>query len=125
MARQQTVTSESQNQGSQNPNQQQMTEQRRSRNLARAYDPFGFVLSPTDLFRANPFSLFRRMTTELDRLASSDASSRGNQPTTWMPAIEVEQREGNYMIRSELPRPRPDHVNVGITEEAIVASAST
>src|SRR5258707_1278637 len=99
-----------------------MTEQRRSRNLARAYDPFGFVLSPTDLFRANPFSLFRRMTTELDRLASSDTSSRGNQPTTWMPAIEVEQREGNYMIRAELPGLRPDQVNVEITDEAIVIS---
>jgi len=121
MARQQTVTSDSPNQGSQ-PQNQQMTEQRRGRNLARAYDPFEFVVSPTDLFRANPFSLFRRMAAEFDRLTSSDLSNRGNEPRTWMPAIEVEQREGNYIIRAELPGLKPDQVNVESTDEAIVIS---
>jgi len=99
-----------------------MTEQRRGRNLTRAYDPFEFVVSPTDLFRANPFSLFRRMAAEFDRLTSSDLSNRGNEPRTWMPAIEVEQREGNYIIRAELPGLKPDQVNVESTDEAIVIS---
>jgi len=121
MARQQTATNESQNQGSQ-ADPQQMTEQRKPRNFVRGYDPFGLMLSPADLFRANPFSLFRRMTAELDRLASGDVSGRGNEPRTWMPAIEVEQREGNYMIRAELPGLKPDDVNVEITDDAIVIS---
>jgi HSP20 family protein len=115
MARQQT-TNESQNQ----PDQQQMTEQSKSRNLVRGYDPFGLT-SPADLFRANPFSLFRRMTAELDRLAG-DIGVRGNEPRTWMPTIEVEQREGNYMIRAELPGLKPDDVNVEMTDDAIVIS---
>lgn len=116
MARQQTATNESENQS----NQQQLTEQSKSRNLIRGYDPFGLA-SPADLFRANPFSLFRRMTAELDRLAG-DIGAHGNEPRTWMPAIEVEQREGNYMIRAELPGLKPDDVKVEITDDAIVIS---
>lgn len=116
MARQQTATNESENQ----PDQQQMTEQSKSRNLVRGYDPFGLA-SPADLFRANPFSLFRRMTAELDRLAG-DIGSRGTESRTWMPAIEVEQREGNYMIRAELPGLKPEDVNVEMTNDAIVIS---
>lgn len=116
MARQQTATNESENQ----PDQQQMTEQSKSRNLVRGYDPFGLA-SPADLFRANPFSLFRRMTAELDRLAG-DIGSRGSESRTWMPAIEVEQREGNYLIRAELPGLKPEDVNVEMTNDAIVIS---
>lgn len=118
MARQQTATNESENQ----PDQQQMTEQSKSRNLVRGYDPFGLA-SPADLFRANPFSLFRRMTAELDRLAG-DIGSRGSESRTWMPAIEVEQREGNYLIRAELPGLKPEDVNVEMTNDAIVISVS-
>lgn len=116
MARQQTATNESENQ----PDQQQMTEQSKSRNLVRGYDPFGLA-SPADLFRANPFSLFRRMTAELDRLAG-DIGSRGTESRTWMPAIEVEQREGNYLIRAELPGLKPEDVNVEMTNDAMVIS---
>lgn len=116
MARQQTATNESENQ----PDQQQMTEQSKSRNLVRGYDPFGLA-SPADLFRANPFSLFRRMTAELDRLAG-DIGSRGSESRTWMPAIEVEQREGNYLIRAELPGLKPEDVNVEMTNDAMVIS---
>jgi HSP20 family protein len=117
VARQQTATSDTPTQ-----DQQQLAQQRRSRSLARSYDPFGLMLSPVDFFRANPFSLFRRMAAELDRMASSDVIGRGSEQRTWMPAIEVEQREGNYMIRAELPGLKPDDVKVEITDDAVVIS---
>jgi HSP20 family protein len=98
------------------------SEQRRPRNLVRGYDPFGLVLTPADLFRAGPFSLFRRMTEELDRMTTGEGSGRGSEQRAWMPAIEVEQREGNYTIRAELAGLRPDDVKVEITEDAVVIS---
>jgi HSP20 family protein len=115
VAKQQTATGDTPTQ-----DQQQLAEQRRPRNLDRSYDPFG--LSPMDLFREKPFSLFRRMSAELDRLASSDVAGRGSEQRTWIPAIEVEQREGNYVIRAELPGLKPEDVNVEITDDAIIVS---
>jgi len=124
VARQQTTTGEQQNQASQNAGQQEMTrsEQRRPRNLAGGYDPFGLVLSPTDLFRMGPFSLFRRMTEELDRMTSGEGGTGGNELRAWTPTIEVEQRDNNYIVRAELAGVQPDDVTVEVTEDAIVLS---
>lgn len=123
MAKQQT-TVDQQNQASQNAGQQDMTrsEQRRPRNLAGGYDPFGLVLSPTDLFRMGPFSLFRRMTEELDRMASGDGGTGSNELRAWTPTIEIEQRDNNYIVRAELAGVRPDDVTVEVTDDAIVLS---
>jgi HSP20 family protein len=69
-----------------------------------------------------PFSLFRRMTEELDRITTNEGNGRGNEQSSWMPAIEVEQREGKYLIRAELPGLKPDDVNVEVTDDAVVIS---
>ena len=39
---------------------------------------------------------------------------------TWAPAVEVTQRDGNYVVRAELAGINPDDVRVEITNEAIV-----
>lgn len=124
MAKQQSSTGERQNTGSPTQGQQEVTrgELRRPRYLVRGYDPFGLTLTPLDLFRANPFSLFRRMTEELDRMTAGETSGRGTEQRPWLPTIEVEQREGNYVIRAELPGMKPEDVNVEIGDDAIEIS---
>ena len=64
--------------------------------------PFG--LAPQEFFRANPFSLLRRMTEEMDRVFQEVGLEReGSNSIGWSPAIEVSQREGKFNIHAELP----------------------
>ena len=83
--------------------------------------PLGLVLTPRDLFRMNPFSLMRRMITEMDSAFGETASSRGEEATAvWAPVIEVSQREGTYVIRAELPGIDSKDVKLEVTDEAVV-----
>ena len=79
----------------------------------------GLPLTPIDFFRMNPFSLMRRMSEELDR-AFGEANGRDQGDRAWAPAIEVTQRDGNYVVRAELPGLNPDDVKLEITDDAIV-----
>lgn len=81
--------------------------------------PFG--LMPQDLFRANPFSLFRRMTEEMDRMFQDFGMEReaGN-GAGWAPAIEVSQKDNKYNIKAELPGLEPNDVKVEIENDALV-----
>jgi HSP20 family protein len=78
------------------------------------------VLTPADLFRLNPFSLFRRLTEELER-PGGESAGRGGQ-ATWSPAVEVQQREGNFIVRAELPGLNADDVTIDVTDDAITIS---
>lgn len=81
--------------------------------------PFG--LSPQEFFRANPFSLMRRMTEEMDRVFQEGGLEReGSNGTGWSPAIEVSQRQGTYNIYAELPGLEPKDVKVDVENDALV-----
>jgi HSP20 family protein len=79
----------------------------------------GLPLTPAEFFRMNPFSLMRRMTEELDR-AFGELRGREQGEMAWAPAIEVTQREGNYVVHAELPGLNPDDVKLEITDDSIV-----
>src|SRR6266851_2268758 len=80
-----------------------------------------FGLTPQELFRANPFSLLRRMTEEMDRVFQEVGLEReGSSGTGWSPAIEVSQREGKYNIHAELPGLEPKDVKVEVENDALV-----
>ncbi len=87
--------------------QQPATTQQSSgeRNLARrqTLDPmFGFG---GDLFRMSPFTLLRMMTEQMDRAftgTSGTESSEGSR-ASWMPALEVREKDGNLVICADLP----------------------
>jgi HSP20 family protein len=79
----------------------------------------GLPLRPAEFFRTNPFSLMRRMTEELDRAFSEPAGGEQSE-RTWVPAIEVTQRDGNFVVRAELPGLRTEDVKVEITDGALV-----
>jgi HSP20 family protein len=82
---------------------------------------YPFMLAPQEFFRANPFSLLRRMTEEMDRVFQEVGLEReGSSGTGWSPAIEVSQREGKYNIHAELPGLEPKDVKVEVENDALV-----
>src|SRR5258707_6139786 len=98
------------------------------RGLARrgAYAPSLFSLSPHDLFTASPFELMRRFSDEMDQafenfgLWGQGRNQSGTMQTMWMPAIEVFQKEGNLVVRAELPGVNKDDVKIQVIDDALV-----
>jgi len=92
--------------------------------LSRRADPFGFSLMPSATFLSpysimNPFIMLRRLTEDMDRAFGEVARDRRSD-AIWAPVIEVTEREGNYVIRAELPGLKPEDVKVECTDEALV-----
>jgi HSP20 family protein len=116
MAKQDIKTNEQQNQ----PAQGQSQARNQGRSLTRGYDPFGLSLLPGDIFRSSPFSMFRRMSDEMERLFGEYGMHRGEGRGTWAPAIEVSQNEGKFLVRAELPGLKPEDVKLELTDDAIV-----
>lgn len=115
MATQSTKSGEQQNQPTQG---QAVTRGSQQQGGSSRQYALGIPLTPADFFRMNPFSLMRRMAEELDRAVGDATGERGERP--WVPAIEVTQREGNYVVRAELPGLKPDDVKLEVTDDAIV-----
>jgi HSP20 family protein len=106
--------------------EQQGVQQRGSeqRGISRRYsDPWASSLMPGDFFSMNPFSAIRRIQDEMDRVFSSAFGGGRGGPQGlrhWAPAIEVSEREGNYVVCAELPGLHPEDVNVELTDGALV-----
>jgi HSP20 family protein len=111
------------------PNEQQAQPSQR-RDMARSSPRSGFLqrrgeypfgLASNDLFRANPFSLLRRMTEEMDRVFQEVGLEReGSNGIGWSPAIEVSLRDGKYNVRAELPGLEPKDVKINVENDALV-----
>jgi HSP20 family protein len=88
---------------------------------SRGRDPFGFSLTPADLFSGNPFSLMRRMSEEMDRTFGNffgQTSGRGS--TAWFPAIEVAENNGQMQVHADLPGLKPEDVKVEVTNDSLI-----
>ena len=81
---------------------------------------FGLSLSPFEVFLTNPFSLMRRMTEEMDRAFSEFSGSNNGDTSLWTPAIEVSQRDSQYVVHAELPGLKPEDVKVEVADDAVV-----
>jgi len=117
-----TATQEKQNEQSQGKEGTRGSQQGSSGQgtLARSSPaPIGFI-APIDLFRLNPFSLMRRMTEEMDRVFGDGQERERGGDAFWAPAVEVSQREGNYVVRAELPGLKPEDVKLEIENDALV-----
>jgi HSP20 family protein len=110
----QTTTRDQQNQASQQGQLTTRGSQQQGLSARR-----GLYMTPADFFRMNPFALMRRMSEELDRVFSESAG-REQSERAWAPAVEVMQRDGNYVVRAELAGLAPEDVTVEITDDAIV-----
>jgi HSP20 family protein len=79
-----------------------------------------------DLFGLNPFSMFRRLSEEMDRAFAStfglsrEFGERGWERGVWSPAIEVREHNHNVEISAELPGMTKDEVKVECTEEGVI-----
>jgi HSP20 family protein len=87
----------------------------------RRSGPLGLVLTPYEMLRMTPFSLFRRMTEEFDRalqpfLSEDEASGK----IAWTPTVEISERDGNYRILAELPGLSPKEVRVEVEDDALI-----
>src|SRR6266404_2292371 len=110
----------------QTTNEQQQESMRTQRNspggqLAQRgqNNPFVLSLSPFEAFLNNPFSLMRKMTEDMDRAFAGFSGSNGSKDL-WIPAIEVSQRDGQYVVHAELAGLRPDDVKVEVVDDALV-----
>jgi HSP20 family protein len=79
---------------------------------------FGPMIPFGDLFGVNPFALMREFTKEMDH-AFSTSSGGELRPQVWMPAIEVNQANGNLVVTAELPGIKTEDVKVEVTDEAL------
>jgi HSP20 family protein len=83
-------------------------------------------------FAASPFSLMRRMMEDLDRMFEDLGSTRslsgtaagnrarggiGGLAVDWSPAIELLERDGQLVVRAELPGLSPEDVRIEITND--------
>jgi HSP20 family protein len=91
--------------------------------VARHHRPglLGVPLTPYEMLRMTPFSLFRRMTEEFDRalqpFLSDDETSAS---IAWTPTVEISEREGEYRILAELPGLSPNEVRVEVEDDALI-----
>jgi len=84
-------------------------------------------LNTYDLFRTNPFSLMRRISEEMDRVFQDVGLAReagfereGREAIGWVPAIEVKQQDGKFVVNAELPGLSPNDVKIEVANDALV-----
>lgn len=118
-----TATSQTANEGDKSSQSTGLTQQTRSGALARNARPseLGLPLSPFEVFRITPFSLFRRMADELDRaLQPLPSGGELNQAVAWIPTVEIFERDGKFNILADLPGLSPNEVSVEAEDGALV-----
>ena len=96
-----------------------------SKGLARrgGYTPSLLAIDPIDFFTSSPFELMRRFTEEMDNAFESYGLSRGSgsaRTEIWSPAVDMFERDGNLVVRAELPGLNKDDVKVEITDNGLV-----
>jgi len=89
-------------------------------------------------FGANPFSLMRRMMEDLNRMFEDfgsprsfgggamaeafrgDLSRGGTSVVDWTPAIEAFERDGQLVVRADLPGLSPEDVRIEVTDDGLL-----
>jgi HSP20 family protein len=103
----------------QSAQESQITRNRQQGASRRFADPL--FLSPRELFGTTPFALIRRMSEEMDRIFNDPGAGQNQiESLMWAPALEVAERDGNFVIHAELPGIRPEEVNVEVADDAIL-----
>jgi len=75
---------------------------------------------------ASPFSFMRRFGEDMDRLFEDFGFARGVIPegfaqmAEWSPQVEVTERDGQLVVRADLPGLNKDDVQVELRDEAII-----
>lgn len=107
-------------QGAQSGTQGLERQQQRGLSRGRNWDPWGFGPSPAEFFSGNPFTLMRRMSEEMDRTFNEFFGQSRGESSSWYPAVEVAERNGQLQIHAELPGIKPEDVKVEITDDRLI-----
>jgi HSP20 family protein len=94
------------------------------------------ALARQDLFSASPFALMHRVAEDMDRMFESLGFGRGRfaprfwpelperfaepELAVWAPEIEVFEREGQFVVRADLPGLKKDDVRVEVIDNALI-----
>jgi HSP20 family protein len=65
---------------------------------------------------------------EMNRMiedAFSIGATGNENGTVWRPAVELNEQNGNYQLRAELPGMNKDNINVEVSDDAITINAET
>ncbi len=122
MARNDTRTNEQQNQQAQGRAQQNAVDagNPQQRGVARrSFDP---LATPFGLLGLNPFALMGRL---FDQLDYAPRRGESGESVAWAPAIEVAERDGNLVVRVDLPGLKPDEVRVAVLDDALVVDGES
>ena len=75
----------------------------------------------SELLETTPFSLMRRFGEEMDRLFGGSLTSRAANLAggLWSPQVEMFEREGQLIVRADLPGMKKEDVKVEMSNDAI------
>jgi HSP20 family protein len=93
-------------------------EMERSEGRRSLREPFG----PEDFFVISPFKFMRSLSNEMDRIFTDFGGTTRQGSSSWWPAIEVAERDGNVTVCAELPGLKPEDVKVEVTDDDLVIS---
>ena len=121
-SKQQRKTGEKETQAGKRESRSQTTSRKQPETIAPREE-----LSPVRA-TISPFSLMRRFSEEMDRLFGGFAPGIGGEfgrladleTSTWLPQVEVFERDGKLTIRADLPGLTKDEIDVDMTDDAIV-----
>src|SRR5690242_13290098 len=74
-----------------------------------------------NLFNANPLTMMRRFSEEMERAFSGGSWSEfgAGQLAVWSPAIEVTSADGKMVVRADLPGLNKDEVKVQVDNDGL------
>jgi len=75
------------------------------------------------LIRWQPFQEMETLRSQLDdlfdELVSFNGESRGEARTAWMPAVELEDTDENFILRAEIPGVEAKDLDIQVSREAV------
>ena len=97
------------------------TQAEQERSLSRR-DYYPFPSFGGELFSLSPFAFLREMTDWMDRSIAGTPSRTGGfrQTNVWAPAIEVQQKDNNLIVRADLPGIEPNDVKIEVDNDMLV-----
>jgi HSP20 family protein len=87
--------------------------------------PSLFNMDPFEMFRMSPFALMRRFMEDMEQQWPQLGMGRGGQAMAtaggevFAPPVEIFEREGQLVVRADLPGLTKDDVHVEVTDEAL------
>jgi HSP20 family protein len=70
----------------------------------------------TQRLSLSPFAIVRRLMEDMDRMFEQF----GSRPGVWSPAVEVFERDGQFVVRADLPGLTPENVTIETSGDSLI-----